>query len=158
MGFHTREAIENYIAVAKKSPGEFLFDGRRVEITRYRRAIRVRLGAGDRERLEAVVGSGTARRSISGGRGLCCQRHRRSPGGHQSLLAGDQRQPQTFVWTGDPSPSSKRSAAGNKVLESIHSLMSAFSSSRRVNSWLSFKRLFEAVPGAAGGAVVVGDD
>src|SRR5215475_13007818 len=79
-------------------------------------AIRVRLGAGDRERLEAVIGSGTARRSISGGRGLCCQRHRRSPGGHQSLLAGDQRQPQTFVWTGDPSPSSKRSAAGNKVL------------------------------------------
>ena len=34
-------------------------------------------------------------------------------------------------------------------------LMSAFSSSRRVNSWLSFKRLFEAVPGTAGGAVVV---
>jgi hypothetical protein len=28
-------------------------------------------------------------------------------------------------------------------------LMSAFSSSRRVNSWLSFKRLFEAVPGTA---------
>jgi integrase len=29
MGFHTREAIENYIAAANKSPGEFLFDGRR---------------------------------------------------------------------------------------------------------------------------------
>jgi integrase len=27
MGFHTQEAIENYIA-ANKSPGEFLFDGR----------------------------------------------------------------------------------------------------------------------------------
>ena len=34
-------------------------------------------------------------------------------------------------------------------------LMSAVSSIRRVNSWLSFKRLFEAVPGTAGGAVVV---
>ena len=38
----------------------------------------------------------------------------------------------------------------------IHiTLMSAVSSSRRVNSWLSFKRLFEAVPGTAGGAAVV---
>jgi len=33
--------------------------------------------------------------------------------------------------------------------------MSALSSSRRVDLWLSFKRLFEAVPGRAGGAVVV---
>ena len=29
MGFHTREAIENYTAAANKNPGEFLFDGRR---------------------------------------------------------------------------------------------------------------------------------
>jgi hypothetical protein len=29
MGFHTRETIENYMAAANKSPGEFLFDGRR---------------------------------------------------------------------------------------------------------------------------------
>jgi len=28
MGFHTREAIENYIAADNKSPGEFLFGGR----------------------------------------------------------------------------------------------------------------------------------
>jgi len=33
-------------------------------------------------------------------------------------------------------------------------LMSAFPSSRRVNSWLSGKRLFWAVPGRAGGAAV----
>jgi hypothetical protein len=31
--------------------------------------------------------------------------------------------------------------------------MSAFSGSRRVNSWLSFK-LFEAVPGTVAGAIV----
>jgi integrase len=29
VGFHTREAIENYIAAANKSPGEFLFGSRR---------------------------------------------------------------------------------------------------------------------------------
>jgi hypothetical protein len=29
VGFHTREAIENYIAAANKSPGEFLFVGHR---------------------------------------------------------------------------------------------------------------------------------
>jgi len=29
MGFHTRDTTENYIAAANKSPGEFLFDGRR---------------------------------------------------------------------------------------------------------------------------------
>ena len=34
-------------------------------------------------------------------------------------------------------------------------LMSAFPSSRRVNSWLSFKRLFWAVPGKAGGTAVM---
>jgi hypothetical protein len=33
-------------------------------------------------------------------------------------------------------------------------LMSAIPSSRQASSWLSFKRLFEAVPGRAGGAVV----
>src|ERR1700724_642366 len=33
--------------------------------------------------------------------------------------------------------------------------MSAFPSSRRVNSWLSFKRLFWAVPGKAGGTAVM---
>jgi hypothetical protein len=33
--------------------------------------------------------------------------------------------------------------------------LSAFPSSRRVNSWLCFKRLFQALPGRAGGAVVV---
>jgi len=37
----------------------------------------------------------------------------------------------------------------------MSTLMSAFSSSRRVNLWLSFKRLFEAVPGTAGDAVIV---
>ena len=34
-------------------------------------------------------------------------------------------------------------------------LMSACTSSRRVNSWLSFKRLFQALPSRAGGAVVM---
>ena len=34
-------------------------------------------------------------------------------------------------------------------------LMSAFTSSRRANSWLYFKRVFDAVPGRAGGAVVI---
>jgi hypothetical protein len=37
----------------------------------------------------------------------------------------------------------------------LTTLMSAFPSSRRVNSWLSFKRLFWAVPGKAGGAAVM---
>ena len=34
-------------------------------------------------------------------------------------------------------------------------LMSAFPSSRRVNLWLSFKRLFQALPGKAGGTAVM---
>jgi hypothetical protein len=34
-------------------------------------------------------------------------------------------------------------------------LMSAFTSSRQANSWLSFKRVFRAVLGRAGGAAVV---
>ena len=34
-------------------------------------------------------------------------------------------------------------------------LMSAFTSSRPMNSWLYFKRVFQAVPGRAGGAVVM---
>jgi hypothetical protein len=34
-------------------------------------------------------------------------------------------------------------------------LMSAFPSSRRVNSWLHSKQLIQALPGRAGGAVVI---
>ena len=36
----------------------------------------------------------------------------------------------------------------------LTTLMSAVSRCRRVNSWLACKRLFQALPGRAGGAVV----
>jgi len=36
-----------------------------------------------------------------------------------------------------------------------NTLMSAFSSSRRVNSWLHWKQLLQALPGKAGGAAVM---
>jgi len=37
----------------------------------------------------------------------------------------------------------------------LSTLMSAFASSRRVNSWLHWKQWLQAVPGRAGGAVVM---
>jgi len=37
----------------------------------------------------------------------------------------------------------------------LSTLMSAFSSSSRVNSWLYFKRLFQALAGTAGGTAVM---
>jgi hypothetical protein len=37
----------------------------------------------------------------------------------------------------------------------LSTLMSAVTSSRQVNSWLYFKHWFQALPGRAGGAVVV---
>src|SRR6202040_90174 len=46
-----------------------------------------------------------------------------------------------------PSPSGRQTYALDHI--------SAFPSSRRVNSWLSFKRLFWAVPGKAGGTAVM---
>jgi hypothetical protein len=40
------------------------------------------------------------------------------------------------------------------IRQRLSTLMSAISSSRQASSWLSFKRLFQALPGRAGGAVV----
>jgi hypothetical protein len=37
-----------------------------------RKGVEVRLGPGDRERLEAVIGSGNSPQKLSGGPGLCC--------------------------------------------------------------------------------------
>lgn len=37
-----------------------------------RKGVEVWLGPGDRERLEAVVGSGNSPQKLYGGRGLCC--------------------------------------------------------------------------------------
>ena len=51
-----------------------------------------------------------------------------------------------FLWR-------KREVKGAQLRYTIVNL--AFTSSRQVNSWLSFKRLFQAVPGRAGGAVVM---
>ena len=53
-----------------------------------------------------------------------------------------------------PMPSSNKVRREKQLLESIHSHV-RLSSSGRMNSWLYFKRAFQAVPGRAGGAVVM---
>ena len=37
----------------------------------------------------------------------------------------------------------------------LSTLMSAFSSSRRINPWLAWKQLLQALPGKAGGTAVM---
>jgi hypothetical protein len=44
---------------------------------------------------------------------------------------------------------------GGIICVILFTLMSAFTSSRRVNSWLSFKHLLQALPGKAGGTTVM---
>ena len=63
------------------------------------------------------------------------------------------RKSMLFLWP-IPTASSRRSIAGIKRWRQT-TLMSAFPSSRRVNLWLSFKRLFQALPGKAGGTAVM---
>ena len=70
------------------------------------------------------------------------------------FLAETNDHPKPFLWTADPDKIIAAVRRGYQTLESIHSLMSAFPSSRRVNLWLPWKRLVQALPGRAGGAVV----
>ncbi len=51
-------------------------------------------------------------------------------------------------------PQSQNGTAVYLAHATIHTLMFAFTSSRQVDSWLSLKRLLQALPGRAGSAVV----
>src|SRR5207302_3516216 len=69
-----------------------------------------------------------------------------------SLNAESARIPQSRAVSTQPAPFADLSWDIKRLL--LSTLMSADSRCRRVNSWLSCKRLFRAHPGKAGGAVV----
>ena len=58
------------------------------------------------------------------------------------FIAETNDMPKPFVWTKSADDILAAVQCGRQALEAIHSLMSAFARCRRVNSWLSFKRLF----------------
>ena len=70
------------------------------------------------------------------------------------FIAETNDNPKPFVWTADRRRHPRRRQARETSVRSRSTLMSAVSRCRRVNSWLACKRLFRALPGRAGGAVV----
>src|SRR6516165_12616406 len=71
-------------------------------------------------------------------------------------------------WAPEPHATRAQSQGGTKMMTSVArrgpitiksrnftDLMSAFPSSRRANSWLYFKRVFQALPDKAGGSAVM---
>ena len=69
-------------------------------------------------------------------------------------LGDHNREPKPFIWTADPEPNHRKGQPRAPNIRRRSTLMSAFPRCRRVNSWLACKRLFQALPGRAGGAVV----
>ena len=79
---------------------------------------------------------------------------RRPPGRHQPLPRRNQRQPQTIHLDQIADAIIAAVQRGNQALEFDPLSCPPFPDSRRINPWLACKRLFRALPGRAGGAVV----